>query len=76
MGPDLLWILGVYTVIQLIDGNLLAPLMLSGVVNLHPAAVIVALLVFGSIWGFWGIFFAIPLASLVHAVLNAWPRTG
>jgi putative permease len=34
----------------------------------------VALLVFGSIWGFWGIFFAIPLATLVHAVLNAWPR--
>ena len=76
MGPDLLWILCTYTVIQLIDGNLLAPLMLSGVVNLHPAAVIVALLVFGSIWGFWGIFFAIPLASLVHAVLNAWPRAG
>ena len=60
--------------LALIDGNLLAPLMLSGVINLHSAAVIVALLVFGSIWGFWGIFFAIPLASLLHAVLKAWPR--
>jgi putative permease len=66
--------MGAYAVIQLIDGNILAPLLLSEVVNLHPTAVIVALLVFGSIWGFWGIFFAIPLASLVHAVLNAWPR--
>ena len=24
--------------------------------------------------GFWGIFFAIPLATFVKAVLNAWPR--
>lgn len=74
MGPDFLWVMGAYAVIQLIDGNVLAPLLLSEVVNLHPTAVIVALLVFGSIWGFWGIFFAIPLATLVHAVLNAWPR--
>jgi putative permease len=74
MEPEFLWVMGAYAVIQLIDGNILAPLLLSEVVNLHPTAVIVALLVFGSIWGFWGIFFAIPLASLVHAVLNAWPR--
>jgi putative permease len=73
-GPDFLWVMGAYAVIQLIDGNVLAPLLLAEVVNLHPTAVIVALLVFGGIWGFWGIFFAIPLATLVHAVLNAWPR--
>jgi putative permease len=24
-------------------------------------------------WGFWGIFFAIPLATFVKAVINAWP---
>ena len=27
---------------------------------------------FGGIWGFWGVFFAIPLATLVKAVMNAW----
>jgi len=30
--------------------------------------------VFGGLWGFWGVFFAIPLATLVQAVLTAWPR--
>ena len=25
-----------------------------------------------ALWGFWGVFFAIPLASLVRALLNAW----
>jgi len=61
-----------YTVIQLLDGNLLAPLLLSEVVNLHPVAIIVAVLLFGGLWGIWGLFFAIPLATLVHAVIKAW----
>jgi putative permease len=63
-----------YAVIQALDGNLLVPLLFSEVVNLHPVAIILAILVFGGLWGFWGIFFAIPLATLVKAVLNAWPR--
>jgi putative permease len=61
-----------YTVIQLIDGNILVPLLLSGVVNIHPVAIIVAVLVFGGLWGIWGLFFAIPLATLVHAVIKTW----
>ncbi len=48
--------------------------MFSEAVNLHPVAIIVAILVFGGLWGFWGVFFAIPLATLVQAVLKAWPR--
>jgi putative permease len=48
----------------------------SEVVNLHPVAIILAILVFGGLWGFWGIFFAIPLATFVKAVINAWPRNG
>ena len=47
--------------------------MFSEAVNLHPIAIIVAILVFGGLWGFWGVFFAIPLATLVNAVLRAWP---
>ncbi len=74
LSPDFFYIIGAYLVIQLLDGNLLAPLLLSGVVNLHPVAIIVAVLFFGGIWGFWGVFFAIPLATLVQAVLRAWPR--
>ena len=63
-----------YAVIQALDGNLLVPLLFSEVVNLHPIAIILAILFFGGLWGFWGIFFAIPLATLVQAVLRSWPR--
>jgi putative permease len=75
-GPDFAYLLIAYTVIQALDGNLLVPLLFSEVVNLHPIAIIVAVLMFGGLWGFWGVFFAIPLATLVQAVLNAWPRIG
>ena len=64
----------IYGVLQALDGNVLVPLLFSEVVNLHPVAIIVAVLVFGGLWGFWGVFFAIPLATLVNAILSAWPR--
>jgi putative permease len=68
------WLATAYIVIQTLDGNVLVPLLFSEVVNLHPVAIIVAILVFGGLWGFWGVFFAIPLATLVQAVLTALPR--
>lgn len=70
---DFVYLLIAYGVIQALDGNILVPLLFSEAVNLHPIAIIVAVLFFGGLWGFWGVFFAIPLATLVKAVLNAWP---
>jgi putative permease len=61
----------VYLIIQILDGNVLVPLIFSEAVNLHPVAIIGAILLFGGLWGFWGVFFAIPLAILVNATLSA-----
>lgn len=72
-GQDFIWVTVAYLVIQALDGNVLVPLLFGEVVSLHPIAIIVAILVFGGLWGFWGVFFAIPLATLVNAVLRAWP---
>jgi putative permease len=63
-----------YGIIIALDANVLVPLLFSEAVNLHPVAIIIAILIFGGLWGFWGIFFAIPLATLVKAILNALPR--
>lgn len=71
---DFAWVMVAYAIIQMLDGNVLVPVLFSEVVSLHPVAIIIAVLVFGGIWGFWGVFFAIPLATLVNAVLRAWPR--
>jgi len=58
-----------YAVIQLIDANVVIPWLFSEVVNLHPIAIIVAVLFFGSLWGILGVFIAIPMAALVQSVL-------
>ncbi|MDO3386306.1 AI-2E family transporter [Gilvimarinus sp. SDUM040013] len=70
---EFFYLLLVYGIIQGLDGNVLVPLLFSEAVNLHPVAIIMAVLVFGGLWGFWGVFFAIPLATLVKAILHAWP---
>lgn len=70
---DFVYLMVAYGIVQAIDGNLIVPLLFSEAVNLHPVIIIIAVLVFGGLWGFWGVFFAIPLATLVKAVLNAWP---
>jgi len=62
-----------YMIIQIIDGNVLAPVIFSETNNLHPVAIIAAVLVFGGIWGMAGVFFAIPLATFIKAIINAWP---
>ncbi|WP_347987389.1 AI-2E family transporter [Methylomonas sp. AM2-LC] len=73
-GDEFMYVLIAYSLIQAIDGVVLVPLLFSEAVNLHPIAIIIAILFFGGLWGFWGVFFAIPLATLVKAVLTAWPR--
>jgi len=66
------WVIGAYVIIQTIDANILVPLLFANTVNIHPISIVLAILVFGGIWGFWGLFFAIPMATLIKAVVNAW----
>lgn len=72
-GSHFIWVMVAYGIIQALDGNVLVPLLFSEVNNLHPVVIIIAVLFFGGIWGLWGVFFAIPLATMVKAVFSAWP---
>ena len=74
LGSEFTYLMVAYLVIQVLDGNVLVPLLFSEVVNMHPIAIIASVLVFGGLFGFWGVFFAIPLGILIQAVLHAWPR--
>lgn len=74
LSPEFYYLLLAFIISQLLDGNLVVPFLFSEAVNLHPLTIIVAVLIFGGLWGFWGVFFAIPLATLVKAVINALPQ--
>lgn len=72
ISPEFWYLMTAYFIIQALDGNLLVPVLFSEAVSLHPLYIIVAVLFFGGLWGFWGVFFAIPLATLVKALITAW----
>ena len=74
ISEQFVYVLVAYGVLQALDGNVLAPVLFSETNNIHPVSIIVAALFFGGIWGFWGVFFAIPLATLLKALVYAWPR--
>tara|TARA_B100000427_G_scaffold311306_1_gene301833 strand:+ start:2818 stop:3870 length:1053 start_codon:yes stop_codon:yes gene_type:complete len=64
-----------HVIIQVVDGNVIVPILFSDAVNIHPLAILIAILFFGSIWGIWGVFFAIPLAVFLNTLINIWPTT-
>jgi putative permease len=69
------YILLSYALIALLDANVLVPMLFAEAMDLHPVAIILAVLIFGSLGGFWGVFFAIPLMTLANALFKAWPRS-
>jgi len=71
---DMAIAIGAYGIIHALDGNVLVPFLFAEAVAIHPVAIIGAILFFGGIWGLWGVFFAIPLAVLIKAVIEAWPH--
>ena len=75
LGTEFWSLFAVYLIVQALDGNVLVPVLFSEAVNLHPLVIILSVVIFGGLWGFWGVFFAIPLATLIKAVVVAWPES-
>ena len=73
LGTQFYLLVSLYLLLQALDGNLLVPLIFSETVKLHPVVIILAVFIFGSMFGFWGVFFSIPIATFIKAVWNAWP---
>jgi putative permease len=73
LGTEFYLLIGLYLLLQFLDGYLLVPIIFSEAVELHPILIILAVFIFGSLFGFWGVFFSIPLATFIKAVWNAWP---
>ena len=67
------YLLLVHTVITILDANILIPLLFAELMNLHPLVIILSVFIFGNWFGFWGIFFAIPLTTIANLILQAWP---
>jgi predicted PurR-regulated permease PerM len=67
---DALWVILAYLGIQAIEGNLVQPMVMSRAVHLHPVTLVFALLTMGTLFGFVGVFLAIPLVAALHVLLR------
>ena len=74
VGFEFYLVVGLYLLLQALDGNLLVPILFSDAVKLHPVVIMLAVFVFGGLFGFWGAFFSIPLATFIKAIWNSWPK--
>lgn len=68
---DWVWIIVVWAIFQsgqFIEGNVLTPRMVGNSVGLHPVWLLLALSVFGSLFGFVGLLVAVPVAAALGVV--------
>jgi predicted PurR-regulated permease PerM len=67
---DALWVVLAYAIIQTIESYLVYPLVMSRAISLHPATVMFALLIMGTLFGFAGVLLAVPLVTALHVLLR------
>jgi len=65
-----LWFLLIILIIQQFDGNILGPWILGDSVGLSPFWIIFAIIIFGSMFGFIGMFLGAPLLSVIKYVVT------
>jgi predicted PurR-regulated permease PerM len=64
------WVAAIMTGVQQIDNHFISPLVMHRVVKLHPVMVMVALLLGGTLFGFFGLLVAVPTAAVLKIVLG------
>ncbi|EMR03881.1 AI-2E family transporter [Cesiribacter andamanensis] len=69
-GSDILFFAGVVLVIQLIESYVLEPIIIGKEVSLSPLAVIVAILIGGSVWGMAGMILFVPFFAILKIAID------
>jgi predicted PurR-regulated permease PerM len=64
------WVILAFVIIQQIEGNILQPIVMSRAVDLHPALVVFAILVMGTLFGLIGVFLAVPLVAALQVLVR------
>ncbi len=71
VGVDtLLWTVGLYVLIQQLEGNVLVPLIQRGAVHLPPALTVTAVFVGGALFGLVGLLVATPLIAVIVVLVK------
>jgi predicted PurR-regulated permease PerM len=70
-----LLVLGAYILVQQLESNVTIPIIMAQRVRLHPAVIAIGVVVVGQLFGFVGLFVAVPILSLIIiAVEEFWVK--
>ena len=65
-----LWVVGLYLVVQQIEGNIITPLFQKRAVELPPALLLFSLVAAGLVFGIAGVMFAEPLTVVLYVLVK------
>lgn len=71
----LVGVVAVYSGTQMLEGTVLSPRILGKSINLHPVWVLLAIIVGGSLFGFFGMLIAVPTAAVIQVFVRHWVTT-
>jgi predicted PurR-regulated permease PerM len=60
------WVALLYFGVQMLENYLLVPRIQGGATELHPAMVLILLVAYGAVLGFWGLVLAVPLTAILR----------
>ena len=64
-------VVGVFLVVQFLEGNFITPMITGSKVSINPMAAIVALILGGELWGTPGMILSIPLVAVLKVVFDS-----
>ena len=67
-----LYVLILFVIIQQLENNLLVPVVMKYTTNLNPAAILISILIGGTVFGFAGLILAVPASVLIQGVIEKW----
>ncbi len=65
-----IWVLILYVVVTQIEANIILPTLYGAAVDVHPALVVIALLIGANAGGVFGALFAVPVAVVITAIIQ------
>ena len=75
---DMIWVIVLYVVVQFVESNIISPRIQSKAVNIHPAVILVVLVIASETSGLWGVVVGVPLTAAARDVFkyfyDEWTR--
>lgn len=68
------WIVIIFVVAQMLEGNVLVPMLVGDKIGIHPVTVIFAIMAGGQLMGFTGVLIALPVAAILAVLLRELNR--